>query len=288
MNRKHLLGLSRSGFHKVSYMDWGAADATRVVICAHGLTRNARDFDAVARALAARCRVICPDVVGRGQSDWLANKEDYGYPQYLADMTALIARATERLADGTQLDWVGTSMGGLIGMMLAAQQDSPIRRLIINDVGPVLPRAALQRIAMYVGKAPRFASLAEAERYVRTVSAPFGPLSDDEWAHLTTHNVKQGSDGRFEMNYDPGISVALQNIPPDDITLWDVWDRIRCPVLVLRGMQSDLLAKDTAQEMTARGPRAQLVEFDGIGHAPALLAQDQIDAIVAFLAADTN
>lgn len=222
MKREHFLRLSRSGFHKVSYLDWGDATADQVVICVHGLTRNARDFDTLARALGTNRRVLCPDIVGRGQSDWLTIKEDYGYPQYLADMAALIARVTEGLPADAQVDWVGTSMGGLIGMMLAAQPNSPIGRLVVNDVGPVLPRAAPQRIATYVGKAPRFPALADAVRYVRTVSAPFGPLSDAEWLHLTTHNVRQGSDGQFEMNYDPGISVASQDVPPQDITLRDV------------------------------------------------------------------
>lgn len=284
-SRKSILGLSAGGFHTLSYTEWGNPAARRIVVCVHGLTRNARDFDTLAQALEPHYRVICPDVVGRGASGWLANKQDYGYPQYLADMTALIARVSEPLGSGATLDWVGTSMGGLIGMMLAAQNGSPIRRMVMNDVGAVIPRRALERIAMYVGKSPTFTTLDDAERYVRSVSAPFGPLTDSQWRHLTVHNSRQTADGRWVMNYDPGIAVPFANIPPQDMTLWEFWDRVSCPVLLLRGAASDLFPAQTAREMCARKPATRLVEFDAIGHAPALMATEQIGAICDFLLA---
>jgi pimeloyl-ACP methyl ester carboxylesterase len=285
MLRNSFQGLSASGFHRISYTEWGEPRSAHIVICVHGLTRNARDFDTLAQALEPNCRVICPDVVGRGQSDWLERKLDYGYPQYLADMAALIARVTAASVPGTIIDWVGTSMGGLIGMLLAAAPQNPIRRLLLNDVGPLIPKAALERIALYVGKAPRFTTLAEAESYIRAVSAPFGSLTDDQWRHLAVHSVRQATDGRLAMIYDPDIAMAFQNNPMEDVSLWDSWDRITCPVLVVRGAQSDLLLASTAQEMTQRGPKARLVEFPDIGHAPALMAADQIEAIRAFLLA---
>jgi pimeloyl-ACP methyl ester carboxylesterase len=285
LSRKYLLGLSASGFHRVSYTEWGDARSPHVVVCVHGLTRNARDFDALAQALQERCRVICPDVVGRGQSGWLARKEDYAYPQYLADMTALLARATADLQPDARIDWVGTSMGGLIGILVAAQPGHPIRRMVLNDIGPFVPQAALARIALYVGKTPRFASLDEAERYVRIVSAPFGPLTDAQWRHLTEHNVRREPDGSFVMNYDPGIAETLATRRLQDIDLWALWERIDCPVLAVRGMESDVLLPATAQEMTRRGPPTRLIELAGIGHAPALMAADQVQAVCDFLLA---
>jgi len=283
MVRSSFLGLSAAGFHRVSYTDWGAPDARHIVVCVHGLTRNARDFDTLAGAIEHRCRVLCPDIAGRGQSDWLVRKEDYGYVQYLADMTALIARATARAGPDAIVDWVGTSMGGMLGMLLAGQPNTPIRRLVLNDVGPLIPKAALERIATYVGKAPSFANLDEAQAYVSQVSATFGPLSKDQWRHLTVHNTREGPDGRLHMNYDPGIATPFAAGPAKDVLLWNVWDRIGCPVLAMRGADSDLLLPETAREMTVRGPRARLVEFAGVGHAPALMAADQVAAVQDFL-----
>ncbi len=272
------LGLSKSGFHSLAYRDWGRATAPSVLICVHGLTRNGRDFDHLARALCDRTRVLCPDVVGRGESDHLADPAGYGFPQYLSDMTALIARAG--LA---QVDWVGTSMGGLIGMMLAAQPKSPVRRLVINDVGPFLPKAALRRIADYVGQDHSFADIAEAEIYMRACYATFGPLTDEEWQHLTAHSFVARPDGRLKRSYDRGIAESFKSSEAEDVDLWPVWDRIGCPTLVIRGAESDLLLAETAAEMAARGPKAQVVEVPGCGHAPALMASDQIAIIERWL-----
>lgn len=277
MNTKYLRCLGPHGFHRVAYHEWGDAANPRVLFCVHGLTRNGRDFDHLARSLAGEYRVICPDVVGRGRSEWLSVGQDYGYPLYLSDMTALIARS-----GAEQVDWVGTSMGGLIGMMLAAQPHTPIAKLVVNDVGPFIPKAALDRLASYVGKAPRFPGENQFEQYIRTVCAPFGPLTDDQWRHLAQTSMQRHDDGTFGTSYDPAIALAFAGVS-QDISLWPFWDAVSSPTLLLRGKESDLLLAETAQEMTRRGPRARLVQFDGIGHAPALMAEDQIAVIRKFL-----
>lgn len=273
-----LLCLGPHGFHRVRYTEWGDAANPHVVVCAHGLTRNGRDFDPLARALASDYRVLCPDVVGRGLSDWLSHPQDYGYPLYLSDMAALVARS-----GAARVQWVGTSMGGLIGMMLAAQPNSPIERLVINDVGPLVPKTALERLAGYVGRTGPFADIRQLEAHLRNVLAPFGPLSDAQWSHLALHSTHRNADGSLSLAYDPAIASAFSSGDLQDVVLWTLWDAVRCPTLVLRGMESDLLRADTAAQMTQRGPCAQLLTFAGIGHAPALMADDQIGAIVEFL-----
>jgi len=266
------------------YTDWGDAGNSRVVICVHGLTRNCRDFDFLARALQDDFRVICPDVAGRGRSDWLEDKNGYVNAQYLADMTVLIARIT---ANGEKtIYWVGTSMGGIVGMQLAARGNTPIKKLVLNDVGMLVPKAALERIAGYVGKDPRFSTLPEMEAYLRSVSAPFGPLSDSQWRHLTLHGAKQYPDGSWGMRYDPSIGTPFHKGSLADVDLSGYWDAIRCATLVLRGARSDLLRKDTALAMTQRGPKPRLVEFEDIGHAPMLMSEDQITVVRDFLLAN--
>jgi len=282
MQRYSLCGFSKSGFHTLSYVEWGRRDAEHIVVCVHGLTRTARDFDVLAQALLPACRVICPDVVGRGESAWLRDKSDYGFPQYLADTTALLARITAHAPAQAVIDWVGTSMGGLIGMLVAAQPGTPLRRLVVNDVGPLVPKAALERIGAYVGKATRFTSIEDAERHIRVVSASFGPLTDAQWRHLTEHNLRREDDGRWSLKYDPGIAGGFAG-QITDLDLWSVWERIDLPVLALRGQDSDLLLHATAEAMTQRGPKARLVEFAGVGHAPMLMADDQVRAVCDFI-----
>ncbi len=268
------------GPHRMAYVEWGDPANARVLLCVHGLTRNGRDFDFLARALADGWRVVCPDVAGRGQSDRLAHADDYALPTYAADMLALIAQLGV-----AQVDWVGTSMGGLIGMLLAGQPGSPIRRMVLNDVGPVIAADALRRIGDYVGKAPRFADRAEAERYVRLVCAPFGRLEEAQWQHLVEYGTRRCDDGACEMAYDPAIGEPFRRLAlSGDIDLWPVYESIRCPVLVLRGMESDVLTQATLAEMASRGPRAQTAEFTHVGHAPALMAQNQIAVVRGFLA----
>ena len=224
--------------------------------------------------MEAQWRVVCPDVAGRGKSSWLSDHRNYGYPQYLSDMAALIARL-----DVEGVDWLGTSMGGLIGMMLAAQPGSPVHRLILNDVGPFIPKASLERIAGYVGQRTRFPDLAAAEAYFREVHAPFGKLSGAQWQTLTRHSVSNEEGGGFELRYDPGIAKAFTDVELKDVDLWGLWDSISCPVLILRGAESDLLTAEVAREMAARHPDAELVEFPDCGHAPALMDEAQIAVV---------
>lgn len=277
MSERSFLGLSAAGFHRVAYTQWGRDDAP-AVLCVHGLTRNGRDFDPLALALADRRRVACPDVVGRGKSAWLPVPALYGYPQYCADMAALIARMGV-----DQVDWVGTSMGGLIGMTLAAQPNNPIRRLVINDVGPLISKVGLQRIADYVGKDPVFEDVAAVEAYLRFTLMGFGRLTDGQWRHLAEHSARQRPDGLLGLAYDPGIADAFKAQPMQDVDLWALWDRVTCPVLVLRGADSDLLTAETAEEMTRRGPGARIIEIPHTGHAPALMSEEQIAIVRSFL-----
>lgn len=282
----HILGLSPAGFHKVAYLDWRRdakqpEDSEKTLICVHGLTRNSRDFDQLASVLIATSseidRIVCPDIVGRGVSDWLTDPLHYSYPQYLADMTALIARLKT-----SSVDWIGTSMGGLIGMSLAAHPNTPIRRLIINDVGPIIAKAALQRISDYVGLDYRFSSLEALERHLRKIHAPFGPLTDEQWQYMAQHSQRRLPDGNLGLAYDPAIANNVK-MGVADVDLWALWDRITCPVLVLRGTDSDILSAETARMMTERGPKAELIGFAGVGHAPALMAKDQIDIVREWL-----
>jgi pimeloyl-ACP methyl ester carboxylesterase len=278
MHERQFYGRGPSGFHRVAYTEWGQASAQPPVICVHGLTRNGRDFDYLARGLEADGRqVFCPDIVGRGKSDWLANAANYNYAQYLTDMTVLIART-----GAESVDWVGTSMGGLIGMLLAADTNTPIRRLVINDAGPFIPLIALKRIGGYVGQSPVFDDLEGVERHMREIYAPFGDLSDENWRHLARYGARTVASNKLSLAWDPAIAQPILTID-QDVDLWPAYDRIRCPVLLLHGLQSDVLSTPIAQEMTRRGPRAKLVEFPKIGHAPALMDPTQIAVIAEFL-----
>ena len=280
MRERSVRCLSPAGFHDMAYVEWGDPRNARVLVCVHGLTRCGRDFDFLGQALAGEYRVVCPDVAGRGRSDWLKDKSLYTIPQYAADMATLIARL-----DVESVDWLGTSMGGLIGMALAAQEKTPIGRLILNDVGPVLTAASLARIGEYVGKAPRFDSIGQAEMFVRFVAAPFGALTDAQWRHLTAHSTKTAADGKVEFRYDPGIAEPFRQQAGDgkDVELWPVYDAIRCPTLAIRGAQSDLLKPGIHAAMAERGPRAELAEVPGVGHAPMFLDDAQAAVVRNFL-----
>jgi len=273
--------VSPSGLHRMAYTEWGARDNPRVLVCVHGLTRNGRDFDALAQAMAAHYRVVCPDVVGRGRSSRLHDPAGYGIPQYVADMVTLIARL-----DVDSVHWVGTSMGGLIGMALASQDGSPIRKLLLNDVGPLITTVSLERIATYVGTDPTWATFDEAMAYVRVVSAPFGKLDDEQWRHLTEHSVAQRPDRRWGFLYDPLIAAPFKAaFAGQPIDLWPIYEQITCPTLVVRGAESDLLKRETWQQMGERGPRAKLAEIPGVGHAPMFLDDEQIGIARDFLLA---
>ena len=282
MREGKVQSLSAAGFHQMAYVEWGDPHNPRVLMCVHGLTRCGRDFDDLAQAMSDRYRVVCPDVVGRGKSDWLRNPLLYGVPQYAADMTTLLARL-----DAQTLHWVGTSMGGLIGMAIAAQPATPISRLVLNDVGPVVTAVSIARIADYLGKAPAFDSIAAAVAFVRAVSPAFGPHTDAEWLRLSVPLLRENAEGKFEFCYDPKIAepfrAAMQVSAGKDMELWPLYDAITCPTLLLRGAESDLLTRDTAQAMTQRGPHASLREIVGVGHAPTLIHANQIALVREFL-----
>jgi pimeloyl-ACP methyl ester carboxylesterase len=263
----------------MAYLEWGRRDHPRVLVCVHGLTRCARDFDFLARELVPHYRVVCPDVPGRGDSDWLKAPMDYQLPLYVNDMVTLIARL-----DVETVHWVGTSLGGLIGMTLAALPESPVKKLVLNDVGPVVTAASLARIGAYVGKWPPLPTIEAAESYVRAVAAPFGPHSDAEWRFLTEHVVRKNPDGSLRMHYDPALALPFTaGSVEEDVELWNVYDDIRCPTMVLRGEESDLLTRETVKGMSERGPKAKVVEIAGVGHAPTLIHRDQISVVKEFL-----
>jgi pimeloyl-ACP methyl ester carboxylesterase len=277
--RRSVQCASPKGLHRIAYREWGDPRNREVLVCAHGLTRSGRDFDDLARALSGRFRVVCPDAAGRGDSDRLADPMLYVIAQYVGDMVTLIARL-----DVETVSWVGTSLGGLIGMALAAQTGTPVQRLVLNDAGPVVSHAALERIATYVGLTPRFASIEKAEEYVRAISAPFGPHSAAQWRHLTECWVRKDADGGYLPHYDPRIAEPfLAQMPEKDMELWPVYDAVRCPTLVLRGERSDLLSRETAAQMAQRGPKATVVEIAGVGHAPTLMHPEQIAIVREFL-----
>jgi len=278
--------LDAGGLHGMAYWQWeragGASD--RVLVCAHGVSRQGRDFDVLARAMQDAYRVVCPDVVGRGESDRLADPKGYALPTYVADMVTLFARL-----DAQTLHWFGTSMGGLIGIALAALPNSPIARLVLNDVGPTIDPAGLARIGEYIGKPMTWASEDEAADYLLTISQGFGPHSREQWMALTRPMLRRDG-GCFRLHYDPAICAALRAVTPEiaaagEAALWAAYDRIRCPTLVLRGAASDVLSRETAAAMAARGPRPRVHEFAGVGHAPTIVAAEQVAVVRDFLLA---
>jgi pimeloyl-ACP methyl ester carboxylesterase len=283
-----------SGTHRMAYWQWGDEQAEHTVVCVHGLTRQGRDFDVLARALVARSprpiRVVCPDVAGRGESDWLSDAQAYAIPTYAADMLALLAQLKPQT-----LDWVGTSMGGLIGMVVCAHAQTvgaSVRRLVLNDVGPVLEWRSLQRIGTYLGQHMHYASLQEAADALRQIALSFGPHTPAQWLELSRHMVKPDADAKLDgavrLHYDPALALPFQSITEEaslqgEAALWGIYDAITAQTLLLRGADSDLLSPQTALQMTQRGPHARLVEFAGVGHAPTLVAEDQTDVVASFL-----
>jgi pimeloyl-ACP methyl ester carboxylesterase len=262
---------------KLAYTEWGEPSAPRVVVCVHGLTRNARDFDVLAGRLARNARVLCFDVVGRGRSPWLADPRRYGNLVYAVQLRLALARLSI-----AEVDWVGTSMGGLIGMLVASGPASPIRRLVLNDIGPFVPKAALEIIRSYLGLDLSFRDLAEVEQHLRQIHAPFGPLTDAQWRHLAMHSARPEGTG-LRLHYDPRIGIPFADWAGTDIDLWPLYDAVGVPTLLLRGGDSLLLSAETAQAMTTRGPRAELVTWPGIGHAPALMADEQVETVSRWL-----
>lgn len=283
----HVTCANPKGLHRMAYWEWGAQDNPRVVVCVHGLSRQGRDFDTLAQALAGEFRVICPDVVGRGRSDWLPDPMLYAVPTYVADMVTLLARL-----DVEQVSWVGTSMGGLIGMSLASLrapgQASPISRLVLNDVGPVIEFASLQRIGTYLGAPMRFPSIEAGAEFLWSISQSFGPHTPEQWLALSRPQFKPAPEGGWMFQYDPAIALPFRAFTPEvaafsEAMLWKAYDSIDVPTLLVRGQVSDLLSTDTARAMGQRGPKAPCVEFAGVGHAPTLIADDQVACVRAFL-----
>jgi pimeloyl-ACP methyl ester carboxylesterase len=279
----------------MAYWQWGDAAAGHVVVCVHGLSRQGRDFDLLAQALLARAagplRVVCPDVVGRGRSDWLKDPAGYVAPQYVADMLPLLARLHGQTPISV-LDWVGTSMGGLIGMGVGGTpgltMPTRVRRLVLNDVGPTIQWSALARIGTYLGNTGRFTSLDQAADAMWAISTSFGPHSREQWLALSRHMLRPLPDGGFTLHYDPAIAVPFRMLTPEaaakgEQALWQLYDQITARTLLTRGADSDLLSRETALAMTTRGPQASLVEFAGVGHAPTFVAADQIDVVASFL-----
>lgn len=277
---------SPAGLHRIAYKEWGDPQNERVLVCVHGVTRVADDFDALAAALCDEYRVVCPDVAGRGRSERLRDPQLYALPQYVADMVTLVARVTAGGPD--KVDWFGTSMGGLIGMALASLPGTPVTKLVLNDIGPTLDAAAMARIADYIGQDLRFPDYETGARFVREVSSSFGPHSDEQWNKLAGDVLRQEPGGAWVRHYDLAVAdgfkaMSIDRADHDQAALWRAYDAIACPTLLVRGELSDLLSNETAQAMTVRGPRPQLVEIPGVGHAPTFVHADQIAIARAFL-----
>lgn len=283
--------------HRMAWWEWNATGNPQhphVVVCVHGLSRQGRDFDTLARALCGRVRVVCPDVVGRGQSDRLADPMAYQLGQYVSDMLALLSHL-HRQAPLQTIDWVGTSMGGLIGMAVCGQPGLPlpvpVRRLVLNDVGPTIEWQALQRIGQYLGQSVCFESLQQAADLLWSLSTTFGPHTPEQWMELSRPMVRMLPEGGYGLHYDPAIAVPFRALTQEaasagEAALWQLYDQIAARTLLLRGAQSDLLSPQTARAMGQRGPRARLVEFEGVGHAPTLVAADQVAVVSDFLLGD--
>ena len=284
---------------RMAYWQWGDPQAQLVVLCVHGLSRQGRDFDVLAQALCARSpsplRVVCPDVAGRGRSDGLADPMAYQLPTYAGDMLALVAQLHAQ-SPVAQLDWVGTSMGGLIGLLLAGQtalQQTtptwvPITRLVLNDVGPVVAWRFIERLRTYIGQTGQFDTLQAGADHLRRISPGFGPHTDAQWLALSTPMFKPLPQGGWTLHYDPALAQAVHALTPEaaqhgEALLWQLYDQITAPTLLLRGAESDLLTPEVAQAMQQRGPRAQRHDLPGVGHAPTLVAEDQLAAVASFL-----
>lgn len=275
------LGLGFHGFHRINYLEWG--DTSRfnhqeTLFCVHGLTRNAHDFDFFASRMCDNYRVVCPDVVGRGDSDHIP-EDGYNYLQYNADMNALIARLGV-----TELNWVGTSMGGIIGMVLASVAQSPIRRLVVNDIGPEVSREAQMRIAEYIDRSDDFSSVDAVANHLRRIYSEFAPMSDEDWQHMAHFSSRRTKSGSYRLKVDNRVGAAFRDsISYFNVEMWDTWERITCPVLILRGMDSGFLTQETAERMLECGPETTLVEFEDTGHTPTLRNDEQVSVIAEWL-----
>lgn len=283
-----LPNLHDKGTHELVFYDWGSPEAKRTAFCVHGLTRNARDFDFLAPALVQRgYRVFALSMSGRGESPYLENPMAYNYATYVADCVAVMSNFHMR-----SVDWVGTSMGGIIGMMVAAYHPDRIRRLVLNDVGTFLSKEALGRIYKYVGEMPTvFPDRAAAEAYVRVNFAPWGITDEVHWQHLIAHSVAQNADGSWRYLCDPRIAEPLRAASGnftqvEDVNLAEVWDKVRVPAYIIRGETSDILQEETVSAMRRINMRAETITIPAVGHAPALMDSQQIGLVANWLARD--
>lgn len=279
MRQHYFLSMNPDSFHRLAYVEWGDPQNRDVIFCVHGLTLNGRYFDWFAKACEDHYRIISPDVVGRGKSDWI-NPDYYWYDQYEKDASALIARCGSE----NRINWVGTSMGGLIGMYIASKPNNPIKRLVLNDVGPFVSKESIGAIGDYIGKDERFQNHDEVDAFIRKLYPKFGFLTDVQWRHLARVGSKLTPENDLRLAYDPTIRENFRKNSITDFVLWDLWEKINIPVLILRGSESAILTDDTLQEMLRRNPNAQAHVFEGIGHAPPLMSGDQIDVVLDFLA----
>ena len=280
----------------IRYYEWTGPPNAPTVICCHGLTGNGRNFDFLARTLCKDLNVICPDMPGRGESTWLKNVLSYNFSVYAETGLALLDHLENRGLKAP-VDWVGISMGGLIGMMLAARSQSLIRRLVLDDVGPFIYKGAAERMRGYVGVDPTFTSLKELENYLRVIHKAFGPVTDEQWHYIAMHSAYRRSANEIKLNYDPAIGLPFRALDivsskympfwlkfwVPDFDCWPLYDQVTAETLVLRGAVSDVLRREDALEMTRRGPKAKLVEFEGIGHVPILMSKCQIEVVSDFL-----
>lgn len=262
------LGKNLIGFHKITYYTWGNP-INPVLMMVHGLSRNGRDYDVLAEALSDRYYVVCPDMPGRGFSDWLPESVEYSYTQYMSDLTALIARLNV-----TEVSWLGSSMGALLGMIMASLPNTPVKKLIMNDIGPFITSTALQKIRSYVGLMPTFPTFELGLNFIKQIYAPFGNLTDDQWMHMATHSLTQMPDSVYRLHYDPRI--AIFNEDQKDVNLWPCWFGISCPTLVVRGASSEIFPRDVCDQMIANNAMASMCEIEGAGHAPALMSEAEI------------
>lgn len=294
MKQSYLLSASPHGFHNIAYMEWGIPNP-RPIICVHGLTRNSRDFDFLAEALSQQGHyVICPDIVGRGDSDWLIDPKFYDFSQYRVDMTALIARL-----NCTEVDWIGTSMGGILGMGMAALPKTPIRRLILNDIGAYIPIKGIKFIQSYLGQNPTFQNYQAAENYFKKFQAGFGSLTEEQWQQVTIYSIHPLSDGQYQLKIDPAINLSIPKLTIlyqallhplklisgklFDIDLWEFWQKVTCPTLVIHGENSEILPEWVCSKMQQIHPDTQVIDIPNTGHAPALMSPEQIQIIQQWL-----
>lgn len=281
MKTKHILAPNKGGKHRIVYQDWGDENNPKVLICVHGLTRNSRDFDYLAHELSSEYRVIAPDIVGRGQSDWLTDSSMYTMEQYASDMVSLITSLKLK-----EVDWLGTSLGGLIGMTLASQPNTPIKRLILNDIGPVIKKEAIAYLATALSETPHFQSLDDLRGFLKEAYVTMGHMDPHHWEHMVTYDHRITSEGKITRNFDPKITRWVTSMTNSDVAMWELFESIQCPILIIHGQESVILTSEICQEMLKRNPHASLITLPGVGHTPSLMPKAQIQVVEDWLSGE--